>query len=90
MSEGSSYSAFPQGERGGGESERTVGASVGLAAPLGEVGFDGAKLTCDTDPALQYTASRMVQSGISLREEGKGGRGWRSGARSDPHGTRCT
>ena len=42
------------GERGGGGPERKVS---GFAAPLGELGFDGAKPTCHTDPALRRCSS---------------------------------
>ena len=30
---------------------------VGFAAPLGEVGFEGAKATCHTDPALRRSST---------------------------------
>jgi len=36
---------------------------VGLAAPLGEVGFDGAKPTCHTDPALRRSSNPQRKRG---------------------------
>ena len=54
MSEGSSYSAFPWGERGGDGPEREVS---GFGRPLrrGGVGFDGAKPT-SVIPTPRYAA----------------------------------
>ena len=39
-----------------GSSEKRVGS----AAPLGEVGFEGAKPTCHTDPALRRSSNPQL------------------------------
>ena len=42
---------------GSGEAMGPSEKRVDLAAPLGEVGFEGAKLTCHTDPALRRSSN---------------------------------